>query len=128
MAAWVPVGVVAGAIFFVSSLSSVPTVPVDYFDKVEHFSAYALLAFLACRAFAATGMDARWGVVLASFYGLSDELHQAFVPGRSSDLFDWVADTTGAVAALFLYLRHTRRAPPSASAAGERAHVPVSRP
>ncbi|HET6764806.1 MAG TPA: VanZ family protein [Longimicrobiaceae bacterium] len=128
MAAWLPVAALTGAIFYVSSLSTVPTPEIPGFDKVEHFATYALLAWLSCRAFAATGMDARWGVVLASFYGLSDELHQAFVPGRSSDVFDWVADTAGGAAALFLYLRHTRRAPPSAAADGERAHVPVSRP
>jgi VanZ family protein len=127
-AAWLPPAAVAGAIFYVSSLSRVPAVPVGGFDKVEHFTAYAVLAFLSCRAFAATGRDARWGLVLASFYGLSDELHQAWVPGRSSDVFDWVADTAGAAAALTFYLWRSRRAPPTAAAVGERAHVPVPDP
>jgi VanZ family protein len=33
--------------------------------------------------------------VVASLYGVTDELHQAFVPNRSCDLRDWVADTLG---------------------------------
>jgi VanZ family protein len=50
-------------------------------------------------------------VLLASLYGVSDEAHQAFVPGRSADAVDWLADTVGALAAVtLLYLRQHRRA------------------
>lgn len=41
-------------------------------------------------------------VLLASLYGVSDEVHQAFVPGRSADLLDWLADTAGAAVAVSL--------------------------
>ena len=34
---------------------------------------------------------------IASAYAASDEWHQSFVAGRDSDLFDWVADSIGAV-------------------------------
>lgn len=33
-------------------------------------------------------------------YGATDEIHQAFVPNRQSDIFDWIADATGALMAL----------------------------
>jgi VanZ family protein len=33
---------------------------------------------------------------LASLYGATDEFHQSFVPGRSADVLDWLADTLGA--------------------------------
>ena len=35
--------------------------------------------------------------LLASLYGVSDEVHQAFVPFRNSSWLDWLADTVGAV-------------------------------
>jgi VanZ family protein len=125
-AAWAPVLAFAGLLFYVSSLSSVPTPHVAGFDKVEHFTAYGVLALLACRACAATGLDPRWGLVIASFYGVTDEVHQAFVPGRSSDVFDWAADTLGAAATLFLFSMRRRRAAPAPTGTGKRASVPVS--
>jgi VanZ family protein len=33
---------------------------------------------------------------MASAFGASDEFHQAFVPGRTADVADWMADTLGA--------------------------------
>ncbi len=36
--------------------------------------------------------------ILASFYGITDELHQAFVPMRTPDVTDWGLDTLGAFA------------------------------
>ncbi len=50
---------------------------------------------LGALLYLATGR-AYLAVLLASLYGVSDEVHQAYVPGRSADLFDWVADTVGA--------------------------------
>lgn len=35
-------------------------------------------------------------LALASLYGVSDEVHQLFVPGRMCDPADWVTDTLGA--------------------------------
>jgi VanZ family protein len=35
-------------------------------------------------------------VLFTSLYGISDEIHQAFVPFRDSNWLDWVADTIGA--------------------------------
>jgi len=39
---------------------------------------------------------------------MSDEFHQSFTPHRSVDVFDWMADTAGAVAAGFLWQKITR--------------------
>ena len=59
---------------------------------------------LAGLLYLATGR-AWLAVALASVYGVSDELHQAYVPGRSADALDWLADTAGAtVSVLFIYL------------------------
>lgn len=62
-------------------------------DKIVHGVVFAALASLI---YMATGRPLL-AVVLASLYGLSDELHQATVPGRIASVWDWLADTVGAV-------------------------------
>ena len=105
---WVPVALYAGTIFYLSSQSH-PEEQLPSFllkevsDKVLHAVEYAGLGGLCYRAF-------RWGVsgqvashallfaiVTVSLYGITDEVHQLFVPFRESDWQDWLADTAGAV-------------------------------
>lgn len=60
----------------------------------------------------------RYGLVAITFlfivlYGLSDEIHQYFVPGRSSSVFDLLVDSAGGLfAALFMdwYLKRRKQA------------------
>jgi VanZ family protein len=72
-------------------------------DKILHAVEYGILSLLCYRAFrwAAGPAIARQAVVLAivaaSVYGLTDEVHQSFVPLRESSWKDWLADTVGAV-------------------------------
>lgn len=76
-------------------------------DKLYHTGNFGVLAALL---YPATGR-AWLAVLLASLYGVADEVHQAFVPGRSADALDWLADTVGALAAVtLLQLRQRRRA------------------
>jgi VanZ family protein len=42
-------------------------------------------------------------LISTSVYGATDEWHQAFVPLRTSDVRDWIADTTGGALAILLY-------------------------
>jgi len=91
-------------IFFVSSLEKPPTPDLGFAlsDKVVHASAYGLLLLLTARAARGVLPDRSLlfllilSVAFCSLYGASDEYHQSFVLGRQSDIFDWVADTTGA--------------------------------
>ena len=62
------------------------------FDKLYHAGNFGVLGILL---YLATGR-VYLAVLLASLYGVSDEVHQAYVPGRSADMLDWVADTVGA--------------------------------
>ena len=111
---WGPVALYALGIFVESSISQVPAFPSGFTDKDGHGLLYAGLAVLVLRAAA----GARWdGVTLravvvaalfASLYGITDEFHQWFVPGRTADVYDWMADTIGAsvaVAAVWLVAR-----------------------
>lgn len=102
---WGPVCGYAGLIFYLSDQSHPEThVPfVSYFsDKVVHAVAYAVLGALSYRALRASP-NGWWrqraipaAILLASLYGISDEVHQSFVPFRDSSWLDWVADTVGA--------------------------------
>ena len=116
---WAPALAVMALIFAVSSMSA-PPAPPQVNDKVEHFLAYGVLALLVLRATSGGGwagvsrgaLLAAWGV--AAVYGVSDEVHQSFVPGRASDPADVVADALGAAVALvaagaFGIIRRSRR-------------------
>jgi VanZ family protein len=72
-------------------------------DKFAHFAVYGLLGTLVCRIGRCGWRAALLACVVAAGYGASDEWHQSFVPGRASDVGDWIADTLGAVVAIGLY-------------------------
>jgi VanZ family protein len=95
-------------LFFFSSLSHVPSPPgiLGFLtDKDEHFVFYGGLAALTVRALAkgqwrSVTLAAACGAALvSSAYGVTDEFHQRFVPGREYDVLDMAADAIGSVAA-----------------------------
>ena len=101
-AAWVGAAAWAAVIFGLSALPAGAT-PLSPFpfpgdDKVVHAAVYAVLGALLRVALGRTGP----AIALAAAYGVTDEVHQAFVPGRDADAFDWIADAVGsALGALF---------------------------
>lgn len=116
---WFPVILYCLFIFVQSSFPSpVKTQGVPMGDKLLHLLGYALLAALFFRALKATRPAAAplalWGlsVLFTALYGGLDEIHQAFVPTRSADFLDFLADTAGALigagAALWLSPRIVR--------------------
>jgi len=99
--------VYCGFIYWLSAQQALPKI--EWFahqDKLHHFTAYFVMGLLAWRS----GRHlvnppiilALLSIVFCSLYAVSDEWHQSFVVGRSSDVFDWVADTLGASAGVFL--------------------------
>ena len=116
---WLPAIAWAALIF---AFSARPTVPVGLdlgLDKVAHFLAYAVLGALLAHGQSRTGMSPATACVLGAAYGASDEWHQSFVPGRSSDVGDWAADAAGVLAGVALYHWMRRRA--------WRASTPIAR-
>jgi VanZ family protein len=96
-------------IFGLSSISRTPSF-VSGIDKYLHATLYAGFATLLIRALAGGWRrPVTVGVVVATVaiaaaYGVSDEFHQSFVPHRSVEAMDVVADTVGAsIAAIALY-------------------------
>lgn len=74
--------------------------------KIAHFTEYAILGFLAARAFRTSPRPAirqRWFLIcvtLVVVYALIDEYHQSFVPSRTASIFDSLIDIAGGLTAL----------------------------
>jgi VanZ family protein len=102
---WIPALLWVGLIFLLSSQPSLPS-PDNISDKQAHAFTYGMLAWLCLMGL--TGW--RWrrvagaslvaAFLMAVAYGVSDELHQSFVPGRTPDVADVAADAAGAAIAL----------------------------
>jgi VanZ family protein len=97
---WLPPLVWAGVILFGTSLPG-ETVPVQTsgVDKYLHFAFYTVLGLLLTRQISEA--STRWraaalAIVIALAFAAADEWHQRFIPGRSTELADWIADSLGA--------------------------------
>ena len=101
---WAPPLVQMLAIFMVSGVSDVPAAPGGISDKAIHGIVYGVLSVLWLRALAGgrrRGVTLRRTIVavaLSAGYGVTDEIHQAFVPSRHAELADVLADALGAAA------------------------------
>ena len=94
----------AAVIFYTSSQADI-ALPEVIGDQAIHPVEYTVLGILIVRALAG-GLPARitlstalLGIALTFAYGLTDEFHQMFVPGRFADWRDLVADAIGGVIA-----------------------------
>lgn len=70
-------------------------------DKAAHLGFYAVMGALCGLWRRAEGVTAGRAALQALLFiavaGALDEVHQHFIPGRSMDLADWVADLLGGV-------------------------------
>ena len=103
---WGPFLASLAIVFWLSSMSEVPGARY-FWDKLLHTVGYAGLGVLALRAFhggfdrprPAPTVYAGLAVIL---WGISDEFHQSFVPGRDSSAWDVLADAVGFGCAVLL--------------------------
>ena len=99
---WGPVAGLMIGLFVVSGMSAPPGLPGPLPDVAAHAIAYAVLGAAMLRAVAGadwsrmTGRGALLAVALTVCYGVTDEIHQSFVPGRTPELRDLAADAMGA--------------------------------
>ena len=116
---WLPVLACMGLIFYASSLSGsdIPSV-FPFQDIMFHFLVYLTLGFLFSRALSKTHTNLTlikvflFTVIFGTFYAITDEFHQAFVPLRDASAFDVFIDTAGNLAgSLSLVFLHTRLFP-----------------
>jgi VanZ family protein len=89
-------------LFGLSSFSTLPSLPEELSYYEAHIAAYAGLGLVSARALGKGLRAVSSGAVvgaslLAALYGVSDEYHQTFVPGRTFDRLDILADAVGSV-------------------------------
>ncbi len=89
-------------LFAFSSISTIPSPPgeLSYYDV--HFAVYAGLGALTARATGRGLRNVSWravvtAILISSLYGVTDEYHQLFTPGRSFDVLDMAADAIGSI-------------------------------
>lgn len=113
----VPMLMIMGVIFFISHQSRDMLVlpPIINIDKVAHLIAYGVLASSMIWAFLPLGdrlTRSRLVLMVICFcilYGISDEFHQSFVPGRQPSIYDVIADGIGALIVSLVWLIVVRR-------------------
>jgi VanZ family protein len=100
----IPAPLIAVFIWILSSQSILPKPKgVLGFDKLQHLLAFAVLAGAAGLWISREKWKSRGRFLLliiaaiGSVYGIVDEVHQFFVPGRDCNVWDWIADTLGAL-------------------------------
>jgi VanZ like family len=100
-----PMFVVMGTIFFLSGIPGnrllLPNI--EGIDKIAHITAYGILAITVFHAFGPRirRLNPRWltaiVILICVSYGITDEYHQSFIPGRTASLFDLLADGFGTI-------------------------------
>lgn len=93
-------------IFGLSSVpgGNYPQVSFEHADKLVHVSLYLVLGLFSSFCFAGTSAGLVGALIYGLLFGLSDELHQIFVPQRSCSVGDWLADATGVFMGVGLFL------------------------
>jgi VanZ family protein len=98
-------------IFWLSSISTIPSIksPISI-DKVAHFGIFFIFCWFSHRAFHfqkgifwLKKQALLFAFLITCVYAYLDEFHQKFVPGRSYDLYDLLADVIGAFAFIVLF-------------------------
>lgn len=116
---WLP-PILWGALIFSVSSNSVPQVStlhtVDFaLHKIAHVIEYSILGVLIYRAFIQEKIGKKeaivYAIIIAFFYGITDEFHQNFTPTRTPRLRDVIIDTIGATVGILIVWKLLPRLP-----------------
>ena len=115
---WLIVTLYALVIFYISNQPSISFVPenLTYIDPQHlllHLLEYIPLGLLIYRAVLKTSFKISvnpiyFSTLLGVVYGLSDEIHQYFVPGRTASPLDLAADSIGVLIGVFLWKEYRK--------------------
>lgn len=86
-----------------------PTLKIFHYDKLIHVVLFLVLGIFVYRALSSIRQNYtfNWGqaffsIAVVMLYGVLDEMHQGFVPGRSVDVWDATADTIGGLLGMII--------------------------
>jgi hypothetical protein len=128
---WLPPLVLTCIIFKLSS-GAVPKASDIYWQdfavkKIAHVTIYGILAILIYRALVAGGTSKKraifWAIILATFYGVSDEFHQYFTQGRESRARDVIFDGIGACLAMGFTVKILPKLPKEVIEVGKKLEI-----
>lgn len=116
---WGPPFIWVVVIFLFSTLSTKPVSKIYWREfavkKSAHMVEYGILSLLLYRALINSGVKKKWSLVIpivfSLLYGISDEFHQSFVPGREPKVRDVVFDTIGSVLVILYIWKLLPKAP-----------------
>jgi VanZ family protein len=116
---WLPVIVWSLVIFYFSSLPTAPIAKIYWREfvikKSAHVFEYAIYTALMYRALKESGVERKeagvYSIIMAILYGISDEFHQSFTPGRDPRMRDIIFDTIGASLAIYAIWKLLPKAP-----------------
>jgi len=106
---WIATIIIGIAIFYISSLTfaQVPVVfRINWKTIFYHFAVFFFFSFFLHISLI-KGKNITFilpSIIIGIIYGLSDEIHQLFVPGRFCSFSDWMLDTSGILLASLVYL------------------------
>jgi VanZ family protein len=110
---WLPLLAWMGLIFYLSAQPDLPHPNTGWADLLvsngAHATVFGVLAVLWARALGERPRALPIALALTLLYALSDEFHQAFVPGRHPDPWDLIFDGLGAAVGLGLWMGWRRR-------------------
>ncbi len=106
---WVITIFIVIIIFYVSSLTFPPGAPSFGWETIAyHFYAFLFLAAFLLISLTRGKIENKKfifiAIIIAMVYGVSDEIHQLFVPGRACSFSDFLIDSAGILFATILYL------------------------
>ncbi len=113
--AWGPAVGWAAVLFVLSALPQLGRAPsFPFSDKVAHVAIYGILGITLAWGWSRSPRPVSHLVLLVAgaVYGISDEWHQMYVPGRVPDVADWLADVVGlgvGYAAALQFVERVRR-------------------
>lgn len=128
---YLPVVLWAMVIFTFSSYPTATTSTFFWQDfiikKAAHVIEYAILSLLVFRALYNSGIGKhqalKYAVLFCILYGISDEFHQSFTPGREPNIRDVLFDTIGASATAYLLWKYLPKAPKALKALAKNYQV-----
>ena len=101
---YLPLAVYWIVLFIATSIPSEYVPSIGVADKFNHFFAYLVLSVLLYltlyfqkKYLILKKYPGFFSLIIASLYGIFDELHQMLIPGRSAELLDWIADFVGII-------------------------------